>query len=484
MVCSMRWRTALPAAALAVALCLAGVAPAPAAAVSSPFTVVIDAGHQAKGDSRLEPIGPGSSEKKPRMASGTSGVVTGASESRINLEVALKLQKALQARGINVVMIRTTQDVNISNAERAQIANANNAALFVRLHCDGVDNSSVHGLLMLRPGSNGWTGPIVSPSKTAASLVGRAALAATGASDRGTTARTDLTGFNWSKVPAVLVEMGVMSNPTEDRKLSSSSYQQAMADGIANGVVDYLATLHHVTATIDSTVPSPTTTDAPVAIAGHAACSDGHPIAAMQWRSTIDGPLSTSASFTRSFSAGIHSVFLKGMCSTGLWSPESGTWLVVGATGTKPRPVYRFYNRVTGVHFYTASEAEKNNVARNLSATYAFEGVAYAPDSIAPGNNKPLHRFYNFKEDVHFYTADEAEKSRVIATLGDTFRYEGVAFNVSASPAGTFPLHRFYNFKKDVHFYTASLAERDDVVKRLGWTYRYEGVAYQYVRTW
>ena len=490
MIGKMDRRTALASAIAALGLATfvlvstVMLAAFPATAYAGQFTVVIDAGHQAQGDSRLEPVGPGSSERKPRMASGTSGVATGASESRINLEVALKLQKALQARGVNVVMIRTTQDVNISNAERAQIANANNAALFVRLHCDGVDSSSVHGLLMLRPGSNEWTGPIVTPSKTASSLVGKAALAATGASDRGTTARTDLTGFNWSRVPAVLVEMGVMSNPTEDRKLSSSSYQQALADGIANGVVSYLATLHHVIAAIDSTVPSPSTTETPVAFSGHAVCSDGHPISAWQWRSTVNGVLATTPSFSRTLSPGIHAILFKAMCSAGPWSPESGTWLVVGATGTRPLPVYRFFNPTTGVHFYTASEAEKNTVASTLASTFAFEGVAYAPDRLAAANSAPLYRFYDFTRGVHFYTADPAEKARIQNTLGDVYRFEGPAFNVSHSPAGTLPVYRFYNVQKGVHFYTASLAERDDIVRRLGFIYHYEGVAYYYVRAW
>ena len=232
----------LPAAGSVAPAPKAAAAPAAAAPVaqSGLGTVVIDAGHQGTQDSRLEPIGPGSSTKKPSVESGTEGVVTKAPESEVNLEVALKLQKALEARGVRVVMVRTSQNVDIPNSQRAKIANDNHAALFVRLHCDGVDNSSTHGLLMLRPGANQWTGPIVAPSKAAAEDVDKAVLAATGAYDRGTTPRNDLSGFNWSKVPTILVEMGVMSNPAEDRKLSSTEYQQQLADGMATGIVEYL----------------------------------------------------------------------------------------------------------------------------------------------------------------------------------------------------------------------------------------------------
>lgn len=202
--------------------------------------VVIDAGHQATADMRREPIGPGASQTKPRVEGGTRGVVTHVPESRINLEVALRLQAALESRGVKVIMVRTTQAVDIPNSKRAEMANAAHAALFIRLHCDGAGSASTHGFLMLRPGANQWTGPIVAASKAAAADVDQSVLAATGAFDRGTQARNDLSGFNWSKVPTILVEMGVMTNPAEDRKLSSGSYQQLLADGMANGIARYL----------------------------------------------------------------------------------------------------------------------------------------------------------------------------------------------------------------------------------------------------
>jgi N-acetylmuramoyl-L-alanine amidase len=217
--------------------------PAPSAAPvadASLGVVVIDAGHQGTGNSAVEPVGPGSSTKKPKVESGASGVATHVDESKRNLQIALVLQKTLESRGVKVVMVRTTQNVNIPNSKRAQIANNAHAALFIRLHCDSA-GSSTHGVLTLRPSKNWYNGiDMVGPSKIAAQDVHKATLAATGAYDRGIVARSDLSGFNWAKVPSVLVEMGLMSNPSEDRKLGTASYQQELATGMANGIVKFL----------------------------------------------------------------------------------------------------------------------------------------------------------------------------------------------------------------------------------------------------
>jgi V8-like Glu-specific endopeptidase len=147
------------------------------------------------------------------------------------------------------------------------------------------------------------------------------------------------------------------------------------------------------------------------------------------------------------------------------------------AKWTALMPVYRFYNLRNGVHFYTASEAEKNNVLATLSSTYRLEGVAYYVNTTTSTNGDPLYRFYNAKKGVHFYTASEAEKNRVLATLSSTYRLEGVAYYVSHNPSGA-PVYRFYNFKKGVHFYTASEAEKNNVLATLSSTYRLEGVGF------
>ena len=225
-----------------------GAATAPAAGAASSagrtFVVVIDAGHQRHADLRQEPIGPGSKVTKPAVASGTEGVVTHNPENVINLAVSLKLRDILQRQpGVRVVMIRTTPDVDIPNSQRAKIAAREHADLLIRVHCDGVDDHRVHGLLTMVPAKDQWTGPILAASARAGRIIQDATLKTTGAKDRGILPVSNMSGFNWSTVPSVIVEMAVMTNPTDDRLLASQGYQDKLAQGMADGVVAYFHTL-------------------------------------------------------------------------------------------------------------------------------------------------------------------------------------------------------------------------------------------------
>ena len=105
--------------------------------------IVIDPGHQKKGDNSKEPIGPGAKEKKAKVTTGATGISTKQTEAELNLKVGKKLKTKLEERGYEVIMVRTTNDVNISNSQRAEIANKANADVFLRIHADSVDNSSV-----------------------------------------------------------------------------------------------------------------------------------------------------------------------------------------------------------------------------------------------------------------------------------------------------------------------------------------------------
>lgn len=209
------------------------------APVTTDIVVCIDPGHQSRSDLTQEPIGPGASQTKDRVRGGTTGVSTRVPEYEAVLQISMNLKQRLEAAGITVVMTRMTNDVNISNAERAQIANEAGAALFVRVHADGSTDQNVVGISTLYAAGNSWTAPIAAESKRAAEIVHRTTTAFTGAVSRGTVARGDLTGFNWAKVPAIVVECGFMSNPVEDKLLTSPHYQDKLAEGMARGIIEY-----------------------------------------------------------------------------------------------------------------------------------------------------------------------------------------------------------------------------------------------------
>lgn len=206
---------------------------------TSGFVVVIDPGHQGQGNSSPEPVGPGSSSTKPKVSGGARGVATGQKESALNLAVALKLEAALRAKGVRVVMTRRAEDVDISNIERAQVANRAGADLFIRIHADS-GGPSASGAKTLVPSRNQWTGAIYDQSRRAAAKVQPQLVRATGFPDDGIVERGDITGFNWSKVPVVLLEMGFLSNPSEDRQLTKDSVRGRIADYVADGIVSYL----------------------------------------------------------------------------------------------------------------------------------------------------------------------------------------------------------------------------------------------------
>jgi len=214
----------------------------PAAGAKQGATVVIDPGHDLRANSATEPIGPGSSTMKIKDGGGTHGVVSGLREADLNLRVALRLRMLLERTGIRVVMTRTrTAGTSIGNIARARIANREGAALFLRIHADGSTDPSARGTHTLYPAlRNGWTDDIYGESRRAARIVQRELRASLGFPDRGLQERSDYTGFNWANVPVILVEMGFMTNPTEDRLLATPAYQQRAAVGLCRGTLAFL----------------------------------------------------------------------------------------------------------------------------------------------------------------------------------------------------------------------------------------------------
>jgi N-acetylmuramoyl-L-alanine amidase len=227
---------------LAALIALALLETAAGAAGTTRPLVVLDPGHDLRANSDTEPIGPGSSTRKIKDGGGTHGVVSGLREADLNLAVALRLRSLLERAGIEVAMTRTrTAGTSVGNVARARIANRAHARLFLRIHADGSTDPSARGTHTLYPAlRRGWTDDVYAQSREAAGIVQRALSSSLGFPDRGLQERSDFTGFNWADVPVILVEMGFMTNPTDDRLLATRAYQRRAALGLCRGTLRFL----------------------------------------------------------------------------------------------------------------------------------------------------------------------------------------------------------------------------------------------------
>jgi N-acetylmuramoyl-L-alanine amidase len=227
---------------LLLAVGVAALLGVPAAAGQQATVVVIDPGHDLRANSDTEPIGPGSATRKIKDGGGTRGVVSGLREADLNMRVGLRLRTLLEAAGARVVLTRIrTAGTSMGNIARARIANRAGAALFLRIHADGSTDSSARGTHTLYPAlRRGWTDDVYAESRRAAQVVQRDVHAALGFPDRGLQERSDFTGFNWADVPVIMVELGFMTNPTEDRLLATTAYQRRAALGLCRGTLKFV----------------------------------------------------------------------------------------------------------------------------------------------------------------------------------------------------------------------------------------------------
>ena len=204
----------------------------------------IDPGHQGPNVdmSDLEPLGPGSTEMKAKASTGTQGTFSGLHEYQLNLDVSLKLQQILEDRGYQTVLTRTDNDTAISNKERAEYVAGQGADVYVRIHANGAESSSAAGALTISPSSsNPYVSQLYDDSNSLSQCILDAYCDATGFENRGVTYADNMTGINWSTIPVTIVEMGFMTNESDDLKMSNPDFQNTMASGIADGIDAYFA---------------------------------------------------------------------------------------------------------------------------------------------------------------------------------------------------------------------------------------------------
>jgi N-acetylmuramoyl-L-alanine amidase len=209
---------------------------------ASQYLIAIDPGHQGHGNFEQEAIGPGASETKNKVAGGTSGVSTGVAEYELTLDIGLQLRDELEARGYTVIMTRETNEVDISNSERAAVANEADADAFIRIHANGSDNHGAAGAMTIcqTPG-NIYNGDLYEDSRALSDCVLNAYTAATGIDYEYVWETDTMSGINWCDVPVTIVEMGYMTNSEEDMQMQDPQFQKKMTDGIADGIDAFMA---------------------------------------------------------------------------------------------------------------------------------------------------------------------------------------------------------------------------------------------------
>lgn len=214
------------------------------AAKTTQKVICIDAGHQAKANLEKEPIGPGAKTTKFKVTGGTSGLWTKQTEYSLALKVAKKLKKILKKRGYKVIMCRGKNDVNISNSERAAIANEAKADVFIRIHANGAANKSVNGAMTIcQTKKNPFNADLYSKSKLLSEKVLDGVVEKSGCKKQYVWETDTMSGINWAQVPVTIIEMGYLTNEAEDRALNTSSYQKKMAEGMADGIDEYFKAL-------------------------------------------------------------------------------------------------------------------------------------------------------------------------------------------------------------------------------------------------
>ncbi|PYZ95887.1 hypothetical protein CR205_16035 [Alteribacter lacisalsi] len=160
----------------------------------------------------------------------------GLTEKNVVLDVSLLVYDQLLQSGANVVMTRST-DVFVSLAGRVEIAENANADSFVSVHANAAGSEAAHGIETFH-----WGQHASEESKALAEAIQDRLIYDTEANDRGAK-EGNFHVIRENTMPAVLVEIGFLTNPAEANLLRTHAYQSEIANSIYQGIVDFHRTL-------------------------------------------------------------------------------------------------------------------------------------------------------------------------------------------------------------------------------------------------
>ena len=125
--------------------------------------------------------------------------------------------------------------------ERALVANSYDTAVYIRVHANSDDNSSLKGVMTIcQTRDNPYIADLYNTNFRLSNIILESVVESTGAKNTGIWETDTMTGTNWCKYPTTILEMGFMSNAEEDRIMQDPSYQDKIALGTANGIDRFL----------------------------------------------------------------------------------------------------------------------------------------------------------------------------------------------------------------------------------------------------
>lgn len=186
------------------------------------------------GTSNIIVIDPGHGGHDP----GTIGI-NNSYEKDINLDISKKLYERLKSMDYKVLLTRET-DESVDNRDRARLANRKRARIFISIHCNSLeDNNNTNGVQVLYF-PNRKSNVNDQDNETLAQMILEQVLIRTGAENKGIVERKDLIVLNQTKMPAIIVECGFLSNGNEANLLTDDEYQNKIVDGIVEGLDNYI----------------------------------------------------------------------------------------------------------------------------------------------------------------------------------------------------------------------------------------------------
>ncbi|WP_139992407.1 N-acetylmuramoyl-L-alanine amidase [Kurthia sp. Dielmo] len=197
--------------------------------------IVIDASHQRTKDLTTEPIAPKSTERRAKQLASAIGVVTKQKEYHVTMNYAKALRTQLEEKGYKVVLTRSAHDVKLSNKERAKVANKARATLVISLHADG-GKSYQNGFYIMSPSKKSTTSKRYKESNQQANAILKKVSTKGKVFSTGHFYREDLALFNYTKAPAISIQLGFLTNVKDDKKLADNVYMEKLVKRIANGI--------------------------------------------------------------------------------------------------------------------------------------------------------------------------------------------------------------------------------------------------------